>query len=121
MHLYINDTQVEEADNINPYLLNAPFVLLENRSKPLCNVPEIVYGSMPIDDGHLILEKEDVKELLAEREENRIFIRKYVGGLELIRNKERWCLWLQGITPSEIQKSSFVLNRVKMTAEFRKK
>ena len=120
MHLYINDTQVEEADNINPYLLNAPFVLLENRSKPLCNVPEIVYGSMPIDDGHLILEKEDVKELLAEREENRIFIRKYVGGLELIRNKERWCLWLQGITPSEIQKSSFVMNRVKMTAEFRK-
>ena len=75
---------------------------------------------MPIDDGHLILEKEDVDALLAERKENQQFIRKYAGGAELIRNKVRWCLWLSGISPKEIQKSAFVMQRIKQTAEFRK-
>ncbi len=119
-HLYLNDTQDKEAENINPYLVDAPSILIENRSKSICDVPPIIYGSMPIDDGHLILDKEDVDTLLAERKENQQFIRKYAGGAELIRNKVRWCLWLYGISPKEIQKSAFVMQRIKQTAEFRK-
>ena len=65
----------------------------------------IAYGSMPIDDGHLILEKEDVEALLDENPNNSQFIKKYVGGAELIRKKDRWCLWLKGISPKEMQMS----------------
>ena len=53
---------------------------------------------MPIDDGHLILSKDDVTALLEERQDNRDFIRKYVGGVELLRNRDRWCLWLVGVS-----------------------
>ena len=45
----------KEAKQINGYMIDAADVFIENRAKPLSPVPEIVYGSMPIDDGHLIL------------------------------------------------------------------
>lgn len=113
--------RVQFVTNINPYLVNAPNIIIESRSKRICeNVPQIYYGSMPIDDGHLILDKNDVETLLKENENNKRFIRRYVGGVELIRNKERWCLWLVGASPKDIQKSSFIKERIKLTADFRK-
>ena len=110
----------QEVENINPYLVNAPSVLIENRSQSICHAPPILYGSMPIDNGHLILEREDVDELLAENPENKKFIKKYVGGVELIQGKERWCLWLKGSTPKDLQSSKIIMNRIRATAEFRK-
>ena len=47
------------ASNINPYLVDAPNVVLPARSNPLCNVPPIVFGSMPNDGGHLLLSDEE--------------------------------------------------------------
>ncbi len=120
MYIFLNDSQTKIATNINPYLVDAPTVFFENRNIPICPVTEIQYGSMPIDDGNLILEKEDVDNLLKENPDNIKFIRKYVGGVELLRNKERWCLWLVEASPKDIQKSSFIMKRIQATAEFRK-
>lgn len=109
------------VDNINPYLINAPTVIIENRSKSISeNAPQIYYGSMPIDDGHLILNEDDVKNLLKENKDNSKYIRKYVGGAELIKNKERWCLWLVDASPKDLQKSSIIKERIRQTADFRK-
>ena len=120
MYIFLNDSQTKIATNINPYLVDAPTVFIENRNIPICPVTEIQYGSMPIDDGNLILEKEDVDNLLKENPDNIKFIRKYVGGVELLRNKERWCLWLVEASPKDIQKSCFIMKRIQATAEFRK-
>lgn len=110
----------QEVNNINPYLIDAPSVLIEGRSRSICNALPILYGSMPIDDGHLILGQEDVDKLLSENPNNQRFIKKYVGGAELIQGKKRWCLWLKGATPKELQSSSIIMERIKATAEFRK-
>lgn len=110
----------QEVNNINPYLIDAPSVLIEGRSQSICNALPILYGSMPIDDGHLILGQEDVDKLLSENPNNQRFIKKYVGGAELIQGKKRWCLWLKGATPKELQSSSIIMERIKATAEFRK-
>lgn len=110
----------QEVNNINPYLVDAPSVLIEGRSRSICNALPILYGSMPIDDGHLILGQEDVEKLLSENPNNQRFIKKYVGGAELIQGKKRWCLWLKGATPEELQSSSIIMERIKATAEFRK-
>lgn len=110
----------QEVNNINPYLVDAPSVLIEGRSRSICNALPILYGSMPIDDGHLILGQEDVDKLLSENPNNQQFIKKYVGGAELIQGKKRWCLWLKGATPKELQSSSIIMERIKATAEFRK-
>ena len=118
--IYPNELQEIVAENINPYLVEAPSVLIENRNNPICNVSLISYGSMPIDDGHLILEKEDVDELLAENPANAEMIREYLGGQELLKNKKRWCLWLKDISPEKIKKSKIIMERIKAVAEFRR-
>lgn len=118
--LYSNG-QTIVTKNINPYLVNADNVIIKSSSYPICNVQTMVYGSMPIDDGHLILNEFDREELLKENVENSKYIRKYVGGAEILQNKIRYCLWLKDFSPKEIKHSPFIMNRIKLTEEFRRK
>ena len=113
------DKQYIEAENINPYIIDAPTVIIPSRNKPICNVPSVVYGSMPIDKNHLILNENDVQEALKEDVNNSRFIREYVGGVELLQGKKRWCLWLDDIDPSEFINSNFIMNRVEATRNYR--
>ena len=116
--IFTSDRYVNAA-NINPYLVDAPTVLIKNRSKCICDAPAIMYGSMPIDDGHLILSEEDREELLKENDKNIKFVKKYLGGAEMIRNIDRWCLWLKDISPKDIQQSKFIMERLKRVKLFR--
>ena len=109
----------EKVKQINPYLVEGPNCIIKNRTTPLYNNTEMRYGSMPIDDGHLILEKEDVEKLLYENKNNKKFIKKYAGGQEIIKNKKRWCLWLDKVSPSEYNKSRIIMDRIAKTKEFR--
>jgi hypothetical protein len=68
------------ASNINGYLVNAPDVLLPKRSSPLCNVPEMVYGSKPTDGGHLLLDKDERMQLLRDEPEVKPYIKRFLGG-----------------------------------------
>ena len=43
----------QTAQNINPYLIDGPDVLIESRKTPLCSVPTVIFGSMPNDSGYL--------------------------------------------------------------------
>ena len=47
------------AANINPYLVDAPDVVLPRRSKPIGAVPEIGIGNKPIDDGNYLFTTEE--------------------------------------------------------------
>ncbi len=118
--IYVGEGNIQKVKSINPYLIDAPSVLIESRSKNIGNVTEIMYGSMPIDNGYLILNKEERQELISENANNEKFIRKYVGGDEIINNKERWCIWLKDVSPKEIKQSNIIMKRVKQTEEFRK-
>ncbi|BDC96264.1 DNA methyltransferase [Treponema saccharophilum] len=109
------------ANHINGYLIDATDVFIENRAKALCNVPKIVYGSMPIDDNHLILSKEEADAVITENPSNEKFIRKYVGGDELLNNGERFCLWLKDASVKELRQSKLISARVQETKDFRSK
>lgn len=114
-----SDMRYVEANNINPYLIDAPMVLIKSRSKPLSDVPAMCYGSMPIDNNNLILDEEAVNEALKENPENKRFIREYVGGEELLKGKKRWCLWLDGIDPVLYMDSKFIMNRIEANRQYR--
>ncbi len=116
--LYTGNRYVE-AKNINPYLLDAPTVVISSRSKPLCHVPSMCYGSMPIDNNHLILSEDDVQVALKESSQNADFIKEYVGGEELLKGKKRWCLWLDGVDPAQYMKSKFIMGRIEATRHYR--
>ena len=107
----------ESENNLNPYLLNAPTVFIERRSKPLCAVPQIIKGSIGGDDGALIIEKKDYESVYSEQTAK--FIRKFIGGDELIKNTHRYCLWLKDAQPNEIRSSKFIQERIQRCKGFR--
>ena len=108
-----------KVKNINPFLVEGKDITVENRKKPICNVPEMNYGSMPIDEGHLILTDEEKVEAINREPFIVNAIKPYTGGDEFINDKKRWCLWLQNIDPSILMKSKFILDRIEKTKKFR--
>ena len=53
--IFNSDGSVVHATNISPYLVDAPDILATTRAEGISTLPDMSYGSMPIDNGHLIL------------------------------------------------------------------
>jgi len=107
------------AKNINPYLIDAPNILIQSRSKPLCDVPKLITGNAPIDGGNLILSEDEKNILIKKFPDAEKFIKILLGGEEFLHNKKRFCLWLVNANPSEIKKIPPIFDRVKKVREFR--
>jgi len=107
------------ANNINPYLVDAPDVVVANRTKPLCKVSEMVYGNKPVDGGHLLLTPEEKDALLNIEPQAEKWLRPILGAEEFINNKQRWCLWLIDIKPNELRQIPEVLKHVEAVKQFR--
>ncbi|MEJ8756245.1 DNA methyltransferase [Pontibacter sp. H259] len=104
---------------INPYLIDAKEILIPRRKQPLCNVAEMVYGNKPTDNGNLLFSEEEKKDFLFKEPKAEKWIRQFVGAEEFINGKNRWCLWLKDISPTELKSMPFVLDRVQKVKEFR--
>lgn len=116
-HLYDYDTDSEhatvaEVPNISPYLVGGNDIVITKRSTPLFGQPEIAFGNMPNDEGHLLLSREDRSRLIAEYPRAGIFIKPFIGSLEFINGKERWCLWLLNANPAEFRLIPPIMERV---------
>ncbi|MBT9538577.1 DNA methyltransferase [Thiobacillus sp.] len=110
-----------QAANINPYLVDAPDVILPSRTTTPQGLPQLIKGSQPTDGGHLILTESEKAELLAIEPAAEKWLRVYIGGEELINGNPRWCLWLKGIGPGELKSMPHVMKRVAAVAETRKR
>lgn len=108
-----------EADNINGYLLDAPIVIIEERSKPLFDVPSIVRGSQATDDGNYLFTPEEKTEFLIKEPQAQKYFKRFMMGKEFINNIERWCLWMPDITPGELKSCPQLLKRVQIVKELR--
>lgn len=116
--IYIGD-RVQEVENINPYLIDAPNIFVCSRSKPLCNVPPMYLGNKPSDGGNLILSEAERTEILSREPELERFIHPYIGAVEFINRKVRYCFWLKSALPSDIRKSPELLRRLNAVREMR--
>ena len=108
-----------ECKNINRYLMDGDDILVRSRNKPLCKVPAMIYGNKPADGGHLIIEDSDYEEFIRKDPGSIAYIKPLLGAAEYINNKKRWCLWLDGVSPSEIKKCPMVYERVRLCKESR--
>lgn len=110
---------VRKVKNINPYLVEASDIVLSKRRKPICNVPEISFGSMPNDGGHLILTDEEKRELIKSDPDSKKFIRPLISAREFLNGEKRWCLWLTEIKPFELKNHKEIEKRVGLVKELR--
>ena len=119
--IYLNDNQSIHADNINGYLLDAPTIFIEKNSKPLCDVPSMVRGSSPIDDGNLLLTIEEKEDYLQKEPQGEKYLRPFMMGKDFIDRKPRWCFWLVGANPSDLKGCPILKKRIEAVREFRLK
>lgn len=119
--ILFEDSTYKVATNINPYLVDAPNVLLKSLNKPISPVIKMTTGNRPADGGHLIIEKDDINEFLKKEPSAKGWIKRLTGAREYLHNEDRYCLWLVGITPSQLKKMPLVLKRVQLCKEDRLK
>ncbi|MFA5625354.1 MAG: DNA methyltransferase, partial [Bradymonadales bacterium] len=105
------------AKNINPYLVDAPNVLIQLRDEPINTAPKMIFGSMPNDGGHLIIEKSDYEEFVNKEPQALAYIRPLLGSREFLQKKERWCLWLVDAKPEDLRRCPLVLKRIEKVRE----
>ncbi len=118
--LYV-DNELKRVPNINPYLMDAPNVIVKSRKNPICNVSKMVYGNKPADGGYLIIESEDYQDFIKGDPNSKKFIRPLLGAVEFLHSKKRYCIWLKNASPNEIKTSPFTIERVKKCKENREK
>ena len=110
---------VKSVSHINPYLIEADDVFIYSRTKAIGSVPQMTYGNKPVDGGALIIEKGDYQDFISKDPESAKFIKRLMGAKEQINGTPRYCLWLKGISPSDLRKMPLVLERVSRCKETR--
>ncbi|MFZ4591068.1 MAG: class I SAM-dependent DNA methyltransferase [Ignavibacteria bacterium] len=108
-----------KAKNINPYLVDSDNLIILSRNNPICNVPEIKFGSMPNDDGNFIFTDEERLQFLSVEPKAEKFIKHLMSAREFLHNENRWCLWLEDIKPSEIKELPEVEKKIERVKTFR--
>lgn len=113
------DPQEFKANNINPYLVDAPNEIIVRRSKPLCNVPEIGIGNKPIDGGNYLFTGEEKIEFLKAEPQAEKYFQRWLGAHEFLNGYERWCLRLAECPPNELRSMPESLKRIEAVKQFR--
>ena len=112
---YIFDNNLKtEAKNINGYLLDAPNIFLDINSKPLCNVPLMKNGNVPLDWDALKIESQDLHNF-----SDCPYVKQLMWWQELLHNEKRYVLRLVWVTPNEIKKYPAVYKRVELCRQNR--
>lgn len=105
------------AANINTYLLDAPDVFVKPERQSIFGLPEMLFGNMPRDGGHLILDDADRASLLADGFGD--FVKTYMGSEEVVKGFKRYCLWITDDRVVEARKHPITDQRLIRVAEMR--
>ncbi len=111
---------------LTPYLFDAGTVVnrhlvVEETGRPLCDVPQLVIGSKPIDEGHYIFSSEERLEFLRKEPGAAKCFHPYVGSVEFINGGDRWILYLADAAPNEVRAMPAVKERIAAVRAFRLK
>lgn len=116
-----DEPQEIACTNLNPYLVDAANIIIGSRSKPISDVPDIMFGSKPVDGGYLILEPHERSQILSLEPAAEKFILPMMGAHEFINGSKRYCIWLKDANPTEWRSLGQITERVQKVREFRLK
>ncbi len=94
---------VIRANHINGYLVDAADIFIENRTKPICSVPEMGMGNQPIDNGLYLFTEEEKQAFLNKELGAAPYFKQWLGAQEFINREIRYCLWLGDCSPAELK------------------
>ena len=117
--IYVGKEEYIEVKHINAYLMDADDVFVESRTKPLCGVPAMGSGNLPIDDGNYLFEEVERDAFIKLEPEAAKYFRPWYGAREFIHNKPRYCLWLGDCSPAELRRMPHAYKRVEAVRQYR--
>jgi hypothetical protein len=116
----IDEPQERIVSEISPYLTDAPALAIPVASRtPLSSAPEMRFGNMPNDGGHLLLSDQDREEIREHDPVANRYVREMIGAKALLNGDRRWCLWLEGADPADIRLSPTLRDRVARVRRYR--
>jgi hypothetical protein len=117
----ISKPEMKIAKTINAYLADAPDLLISSRAKPITpGAQPMRYGNMPNEFGYLAnIYEEDLVELRETQDPAIDFIKPVIGAAEMLQDKKRYCLWLVDASPTVMNSSPFIRERVEMVRKLR--
>ena len=126
------EPQVSSVRQINGYLIDAPHYALPRRGKPQSGKLPMFKGSQPTDGArikkpeggyltfsNLILTDDQRRGFLEQEPKAEGWLRRYVGGDELLSSEWRWCLWLKEVPASELRGSKPLAERLERVRKAR--
>ena len=117
--IYISDVQTIKASNINGYLMDAPNIWIDSRSKALCDVPPLLTGSQRIDDDLFMFNDETKAEFLNKEPQAEKYFRLWYGADEFLYNRPRWVLYLGNCSPAELKAMPHCYEIVRKVRDYR--
>lgn len=107
------------VSRINPYLVDAADLVIQNRTNPICMVPGMRYGNKPTDGGHFLLDDDQYHAFIAKEPAAASVIRPFLSAKEFLNGQRRWVIWLDGVEPDLIRSLPLVAERVEAVRHFR--
>lgn len=107
------------VENINPYLVPGKDVIVEGRRNHISRMPELNRGNSPTDGGFLLLDANELSELRLTPEQQKQFIRRFVGSNELINGIHRVCIWIDDEDIAAVQEIKAINDRIESVRKFR--
>jgi len=111
----------QPVKEINAYLMDSKKIEILPRKKPLCDVPKMMSGNKPIDDGNYLFTADEMNDFIATEPNSKKYFRPWYGSEEFLEKKPRYCLFLRDATPQEITQMPEVQKRMENVKEHRKK
>jgi len=108
-----------KVKNINPYLVDAKDIFVGKRRKPICNIPEISFGSMPNDGGNFLFTDEEKNTFIEQEPKAEKFFKPLISAYEFLNGHKRWCLWLKNANPTDLKETKLVTERVENVRKLR--
>lgn len=119
--LYYSQNLFQPCNNINQYLLPLDNIWVSKSKKSYYNIPTILKGSYPTDNGNFIFTKEEMLDFISKEPLSKKFFRRWIGSEDLLNNKERYILFLKDATPTDIRSMPLVKERIENVRIFRSK
>jgi len=93
--LLFDGTQVREAGFIGPYLVPDHDTVVAGSRAIISKLTPMTNGSMPNDNGGLLLTADEYRTLIRSHPEASIYCRKFLGSHDSIQGETRYCLWIR--------------------------
>jgi hypothetical protein len=87
-------THEKICQNINPYLVDAPNLVVESKHEPPATTAPMLFGNMPRDGGNLIVSSAERVRASGD-DVFQQFLRPFFGSEDFIQGKVRYCLWIE--------------------------